>query len=334
MTGSRAAPDSVGAMSQVPPPATPEESPSAVVPYCYRHPKRETYLRCVRCDRPICPECLREAPVGYQCPECVAEGRRTVRPARTVFGGSALGARGYVTKALIFINVAVMIASVATARGGGIAGGGLGGLLGGITPLTEWGSVWGVVELTAGRGGPVVAVVPVGIADGEYYRLLTSMFLHYGLLHLALNMWALWVLGRELESSLGPGRFLTLYLLSGLGGSVAAYLFAPEAMSAGASGAIYGLFAALFVVFRRLNRDTSAIITVLVINLIFSFSVRVISIEAHLGGLVMGAAIGVALAYAPRALRNKVLVASVAASVLILSALTVIQTAAINSAAL
>lgn len=334
MTGFLAAPDSVGAMSQVPPPATPEESPSSVVPVCYRHPKRETYLRCVRCDRPICPECLREAPVGYQCPECVAEGRRTVRPARTIFGGSTAGVHGYVTKALIGINVAVMIVSVAMAGGGGIAGGGLGGFLGGATPLTEWGSVWGAVELTQGRGGPVVGILPVGIADGEYYRLLTSMFLHYGLLHLALNMWALWVLGRELESSLGPGRFLTLYLLSGLGGSVAAYLFAPEAMSAGASGAVYGLFAALFVVLRRLNRDTSAIITVLVINLIFSFSVRVISIEAHLGGLVTGAAIGVALAYAPREMRNRVLVAAGAASVLILTALTLLQTSLLNAAAL
>jgi membrane associated rhomboid family serine protease len=236
---------------------------------------------------------------------------------------------GYVTKALIAINVLAMIVSIASAGGGGIFGGGLGGLLGGTTPLTEWGSVWGLIEFRAGRDGPVVAVVPAGIADGEYYRLLTSMFLHYGLLHLALNMWALWVLGRELESSLGPGRFLTLYLLSGLGGSVAAYVFAPEAMSAGASGAIYGLFAALFVVFRRLNRDTSAIITVLVINLIFSLSVRSISLEAHLGGLVTGAFIGVALAYAPRALRAQVLAGAVAATMLILSALVAIKTAAL-----
>jgi membrane associated rhomboid family serine protease len=173
--------------------------------------------------------------------------------------------------------------------------------------------------------------VPVGIADGEYYRLLTSMFLHYGALHLLLNMWALWVLGRELESSLGPGRFLTLYLLSGLGGSVAAYAFTPAAMSAGASGAIYGLFAALFVVFRRLNRDTSSIITVLVINLIFSFTVPGISIAAHLGGLVTGAVVGVALAYAPRETRNRVLAGSVVALVLVLGAVTLIQTAAINA---
>jgi membrane associated rhomboid family serine protease len=312
-------------MSQVPPPATPDESPSAVTPVCYRHPKRETYLRCVRCDRPICPECLREAPVGYQCPECVAEGRRTVRPTRTIFGGSTVGVRGYVTKALIAINVMVMVASVAMAGGRGLAGGGLGGLLGVQTPLTEWGSVWGVAQF--GDRGVVVAEFRAGIAEGEYYRLLTSMFLHYGLLHLALNMWALWVLGRELESSLGPGRFLTLYLLSGLGGSVAAYLFSPAAQSAGASGAVYGLFAALFVVFRRLNRDTSSIITVLVINLIFSFTVQGISWQAHVGGLAVGAAVGVALAYAPRQIRNRLLVGSVVGTVLILGALVALQTA-------
>jgi membrane associated rhomboid family serine protease len=313
-------------MSQVPPPATPDESSSAVTPVCYRHPKRETYLRCVRCDRPICPECLREAPVGYQCPECVAEGRRSVRPSRTIFGGSTAGVRGYVTKSLLAINVAVMIVSVVMAGGRGLAGGGMGGLLGGPTPLTEWGSIWGIAQFEDGRG-VIVAQFSVGIAEGEYYRFLTNMFLHYGLIHLALNMWALWVLGRELEASLGPGRFLTLYLLAGLGGGVVAYLFSPAAQSAGASGAIYGLFAALFVVFRRLNRDTSSIVAVLVIDLIFSFSVRGISWQAHLGGLIVGAAIGAALAYAPREIRNRVLAGAVVGTVLILGALVALQTA-------
>ena len=101
-------------MSQVPPPTTPEQSPAQpAVPVCYRHTKREAYLRCVRCDRPICPDCIVEAPVGFQCPECVAEGRRTVRVSRTVFGGSTAGVHGYVTKALIAINALVMIVSAA-----------------------------------------------------------------------------------------------------------------------------------------------------------------------------------------------------------------------------
>jgi membrane associated rhomboid family serine protease len=316
-------------MTQVPP-AKPESSPTPVVPVCYRHPKRETYVRCVRCDRPICPECLNEAPVGFQCPECVATGRRSIRPTRTVFGGTTIGEHGYVTKALVAINVAVLVLATAVAGGQGLFGGGLGGLIGGATDFTEAGAVKGVDTYRNTLTGAEFSV-PAGVADGEFYRLLTSMFLHYGLLHLALNMWALWVLGRELEARLGPLRFSVLYLMSGLGGSVACYVFAPGAAAAGASGAIYGLFAALFIVFRRLDRDTSAIMTVLVINLVLSFSVPGISISAHLGGLVTGAVLGVALAYAPKAIRNRVLVITVAALTLFFTAVVIAQTAALNA---
>lgn len=313
-------------MSQVPPPVT-EQGVSLTPPVCYRHPKRETYLHCVRCNRPICPECLHEAPVGFQCPECVAEGRRTVRQGRTVFGGSMRGSLGYVTKALIAINVAVMIVSLASAGGGGL---GSGLLIGGSTRLTEWGSVWGAISWETPAGHHAFDQ-PAGIADGDFYRLFTAMFLHYGLLHLALNMWALWVLGRELENQLGPGRYLLLYLLAGLGGNVAAYWLSPAGQSAGASGAVFGLFAALFVVARRLNRDTSQIITVLVINLVFSFSVPGISWQAHLGGLIVGAALAVAMTYPPRELRGKVLSAASAGIVILLSAIVVAQTVSLNS---
>jgi membrane associated rhomboid family serine protease len=236
---------------------------------------------------------------------------------------------GYVTTSLIAINVIVMIASVISAGGGGVFGGGMGGLLGGSTPLTEGGSVWGIAQFEDGRGIPVFQT-RVGVSEGEYYRLFTSMFLHYGLIHLALNMWALWVLGRELEARLGPGRFLALYLLSGLGGSVACYVFTPGSQTVGASGAIYGLFAALFVVLKRLNRNTSSITTVLVINLIFSFSVPGISIAGHLGGLAIGAAVGVALAYPPREVRTRVLSITVGALVLLFAAAVVAKTAALS----
>ena len=170
------------------------ESPPTT-PVCYRHPGRETYVRCTRCDRPICPDCMRDASVGHQCPECVDEGRRSVRPARTAFGGGAAGRHGYVTKALIALNVLMMLLSIASARGGDAAAGGsgFGGLMGGSTPLTEWGAVLGLA-----RTSPTTRIG--GIADGEWYRLVTAMFLHYGVLHLLLNMWALWVLGRSLEA--------------------------------------------------------------------------------------------------------------------------------------
>ena len=208
------------------------ESPPTT-PVCYRHPGRETYVRCTRCDRPICPDCMRDASVGHQCPECVAEGRRSARPARTAFGGGAAGRHGYVTKALIALNVLLMLLSIASDRGGdaAVGGSGFGGLMGGSTPLTEWGC-----------GARPARSIPDGtlggIADGEWYRLVTAMFLHYGVLHLLLNMWALWVLGRSLEANLGPLRFAALYLIAGLGGNVAAYLFsAAEPATAGASTA-------------------------------------------------------------------------------------------------
>src|SRR5918911_983386 len=199
------------------------------VPVCYRHPSRETYVRCTRCERPICPDCMNVAAVGHQCPECVAEGRRTQRPVRTAFGGGVAGRAGLASKTLIGINVAVMVISVVTGGSRAVAGGGWGGLLGAGTPLTDALSVIGNVPYYP--GGPAH-----GVAAGEWYRLFTAMFVHYGVLHLLLNMYALWILGRDLERVLGRLRFIALYLLAGLGGNVAAYLLtAPNAATAGAS---------------------------------------------------------------------------------------------------
>lgn len=291
-------------------------------PVCYRHPDRATYVRCTRCDRPICPECMREASVGHQCPECVSEGRRSVRPARTAFGGGAAGRLGYVTKTLLALNVLVMLLSIASARSGtAVAGGsGLGGLRGNSTPLTDWGAVLGRAVFPDGTIG--------GVAEGQWYRLVTAMFLHYGVVHLLLNMWALWVLGRTLEAVLGPLRFLALYLLAGLGGNVAVYLFsAPNRPSAGASTAIFGLFAAIFVIMRRLGRDTSAIVPILVINLIFTFTVPGISIAGHLGGLVTGALMALVLAYAPRMRRTLFQAAGGGILAVVLLGLVLVRTA-------
>jgi membrane associated rhomboid family serine protease len=266
---------------------------------------------------------MREASVGHQCPECVAEGRRTQRPARTAFGGGAAGRAGYVTKTLIGLNTLLMLISVVSAGGGNsLAGGsGLGGLLGGTTPLTRWGSVLGYA--------PYVNLGPAhGVAADEYYRLFTAMFLHYGVVHLLLNMWALWMLGRTLEATLGPLRFLALYLIAGLGGNVAAYLFsAPNAQTVGASTAIFGLFAALFVIMRRLGRDTSSVVPVLVVNLVFTFAVPGISIAGHLGGLVVGALMALVLAYAPRMRRSLFQAGGAAVIVVALIGLTLLRTA-------
>ncbi|MBT8226411.1 MAG: rhomboid family intramembrane serine protease [Dactylosporangium sp.] len=272
--------------------------PPTAIPVCYRHPSRETYVRCARCDRPICPDCMHDASVGHQCPDCVAAGRRTQRPTRTRFGGSDAGMQGYVTKTLIILNSAVALAALISASDpNAVAGQGMAGLLGGSTPLHYAGAI--VAEPTSWTSQGTIVASAAGVANGEYYRLFTSMFLHYGIMHLLMNMWALWVLGRPLEATLGRARFLALYLLSGLGGSVAVYLFSnPHAPTAGASGAIFGLFAALFVVLRRLRRSASGILPVLLLNLVITFTVPGISIAGHLGGMAVGALVAVGLAYA------------------------------------
>jgi membrane associated rhomboid family serine protease len=292
------------------------------VPVCYRHPGRETYVRCTRCERSICPDCMREAAVGHQCPECVAEGRRTQRQKRTAFGASHIGQAGYATITLIVINAVMLIASALSSKTGGSAlfGGGLGGLLGGNTPLLTKLAVIGQCQTSDGQ------LVPCGVSDGEFYRLFTAMFMHYGVIHLLFNMWALWVLGRTLEAMFGPARFLAIYLVCGLGGDIAAYLFQPQGLTAGASGAIFGLFAVLFVALRRLRLSTSTVLPVIVINLIFTISVPGISISGHLGGLVTGALVGAGVAYAPRANRTAIQVAVIAGAVVLLGALTLWQT--------
>lgn len=302
------------------------------VPVCYRHPSRETYVRCVRCDRPICPDCMRAASVGHQCPECVAEGRRTQRSARTAFGGSAAGRLGYVTKVLIGLNLLVALVGVAMSGAGSLLGG---GLFSSASRIQFLGAVIGPTITVRGDqmaygSFPGFGDVYTGIADGAYYRLITAMFIHYGIIHLALNMWALWILGRELETVLGPARFLGLYLIAGLGGNVACYVFSPDSLSAGASTAIFGLFASFFVILRRLKRDTSAIIGVLAVNIVLTFAVSSISIAGHLGGLVTGALVGAILAYAPRQRRTTVQVVGSGAVLLLLLSATVLQTAALT----
>jgi membrane associated rhomboid family serine protease len=310
-------------MTQVPP-AGPVQP---LAPVCYRHPKRETGVRCTRCDRPICPDCMNAASVGFQCPECVSQGRRTQRERRTVFGGTLAGTHGRVTITLIAINVLVEILSIASAPGAAF-GGGFGGILGGSTPVS---SRFAIVGLHFTAAGPH-NVIRSGVSDGEYYRLVTNMFVHYGPIHLLANMWALWIIGRVLETALGPLRYTILYFVAGLGGSVSVYLFAPYVQSAGASGAIFGLFAALFIVFRRLRLDTSQLVPVIVINVILSFAPG-ISFAAHFGGAVTGAIVAWVMAYAPQQRRN-LITSGVVAGLLVLFAIAIVaQTASLSSVA-
>jgi membrane associated rhomboid family serine protease len=269
---------------------------------------------------------MNEASVGHQCPECVAEGRRTLRPARTAFGGTAAGQQGAVTKILIGLNVAVAILGVLINGTRAAVGG---GLFTGAGAIQAFGAVVARNVYLGSDGrfydgpGPGIHTYP-GIDNGGYYRLITAMFIHYGVLHLLMNMWALWILGRQLEAVLGRGRFLALYLLAGIGGNLAAYLFSPNALSAGASTALFGLFAAYAIIVRRLGGSLSSVIPILVINLIITFAVPGISVAGHLGGLVTGAIVGAGLAYAPRNARNQVQIATLAGVLILLAFLTVV----------
>jgi membrane associated rhomboid family serine protease len=279
----------------------PPDGPAAGVDLrCYRHPDRSTGIRCVRCERPICPDCMIPASVGFQCPECVTEGRRTGRQGRTVYGGKVhTGSRpDLVTLTLIGINVAVFI--ITTASGASILN---------------------------GRGGSTIyqhfALVPVQVAHGQWWRLLTSAFLHYGIFHIGFNMYALYVIGPPLEAALGRLRFATLYVVAGVGGAVLSMAFGNIfEQAAGASGAIYGLFGAFYVVARHRNVSTNGIVITIVINLIFTFSgIANIDWHAHVGGIITGALVAVIYAAAPAPRRNQLQAAGVVALVVLITVL-------------
>jgi membrane associated rhomboid family serine protease len=284
----------------------PQQAPSAGTgpegPSCYRHPGRETYLSCVRCGRPACPECLRSAPVGHQCVECIKGGSETVRQPTGVFGGRAAVSGAPVTWALVGLNVAFY--------------------------LVEW--VYPKIVdylVMTGRFPDSTINQVIGVAEGQYYRLLTSAFLHepglsgFGPAHIIFNMWALIIVGPPLERLLGRVRYLAVYLLSALGGAVFFYFVAPPTAAAlGASGAIFGLFGAWFVVSRRLRVDVRGVLFLIAINLALPLFVGGIAWQDHVGGLITGGVITAAYAYAPRERRALV---QVGATVLVVAVLII-----------
>ncbi|WP_166021931.1 rhomboid family intramembrane serine protease [Streptomyces chilikensis] len=234
------------------------------LPGCYRHPGRETGIRCTRCDRPICPDCMIDASVGFQCPECVRDGAKNGSSApRTLTGAPMVADTRLVTKILLGLNLAVFLAVQAVP---GLA-----------ERLVRW---------------------PAGIALlGEWHRLVTSVFTHVDLRHIALNMLTLWLVGGPLEEALGRARYLTLYLVSGLAGSALGYLLMPpDSTALGASGATFGLFGALLMLQRRLGRDLRPVLVLLVLNLAMPFLPGTsIGWQAHVGGLVAGGVMGFAM---------------------------------------
>jgi membrane associated rhomboid family serine protease len=231
---------------------------------CYRHPYESAGVKCTRCDRPICPNCMITAPVGFQCPECV----KGAPPVKRYSELKRTGAKAMVvTSAIIAVNATVFVLS-----------------LGGRGP--------GGNRLAAEYAlyGPLVDA-------GEWYRLITSGFLHYGLIHVGFNMFILFQLGQMLEPAFGRARFGLLYLAGLLGGSVGALLLSPTALTAGASGAVFGLMGAAAIALRDrgVNVFQTQIGSLILINLVLGFFISNVSIGGHIGGLIAGGAAGLVL---------------------------------------
>jgi membrane associated rhomboid family serine protease len=244
---------------------------AAQAPVCPRHPDRISYVTCQRCLRPACPECQVTAAVGTQCVDCVREANKRVPSSRTVFGGKTTDGRPMVTYVLIGLNVVVFALQMM------------------LRDFSDY-------------------VVYAGLYTSPYlepepWRMLTSTFAHSTTFigHIAFNMYALYICGRVLEPMLGRLRFLALYLASGLGGSVAVLLITdPRVPVLGASGAVFGLFAAMFVLLRARGVQTMQIVILIAINLAIGFIIPGIAWEAHVGGLVVGAATAAVMAHAPK----------------------------------
>ncbi|WP_052206984.1 rhomboid family intramembrane serine protease [Sinomonas humi] len=251
-------------MSYGMPPAEP-----AAPPVCPRHPDRVSYVRCQRCGRPACPDCQRPAAVGIQCVDCVRE--LAAQGPRGPYGGNLRrSGQPVVTWAIIGLCVLVYV--------------------------LEWLLPNDVVFQDF-----AYATVLTGT---EPWRMLTSAFLHSQsfILHIGLNMYTLWIFGRVLEPVLGRWRYLLVYLISALGGSVGFFLLTPVSMTAviGASGAIFGLFGALFVVVRQRGGSVRQLLVLIALNAVLGFVVPGIAWQAHLGGLVTGGVTTAIIAYAPR----------------------------------
>jgi membrane associated rhomboid family serine protease len=273
---------------------TQDPTSAAGVPTCYRHPGRESHIRCQRCNRPICPDCMRDAAVGFQCPECIAEGKKSTRSGRTAYGGLRPSNASTTSFVLIGLNVAVWLGILVTG--------------GNSSRLLDWlelrpnglclnaGGAFDTSRATCQGAGQWLP----GVYDGAYWQLLTSMFTHVQPLHIAFNMFALYVLGPQLEVAIGRIRFLALYLLSGLAGSALVYWAAPEFQpTVGASGAIFGLMGALLVVAYKMRLNVQQLLMWIGINFVITVVVSNISWQGHVGGFVGGLVIAAILVFSP-----------------------------------
>jgi len=242
--------------------------------YCYRHPDRETGLSCSECGRPICYECMTPAPVGLRCPEHSGKPHGAEKVKRAVTGrGSARP--NAMTLTLIAVNTAVAVVELAIGTGTTFTN----------NTIFVHGALFASLQYSNGT--------PAGVAHGEWWRLFTSMFLHANILHIAMNMYSLYYVGTILEHVIGRWRFLLLYLVSGVAGAAGALIWTPNQPTVGASGAIFGVLGALFVLERKRHIATGGqVLGLIVLNLVISFAFSTyISVGGHLGGLIGGIAL-------------------------------------------
>ncbi|TQO19990.1 membrane associated rhomboid family serine protease [Rhodoglobus vestalii] len=234
-------------------------APDASGNYCYRHPDRQSFTLCQRCGRTVCPSCQTQAAVGVHCPECIAEARANGPKRKPILVRASRASTGkpVVTYTLIALTVAIFL-----------------------------------LQLIPGSGVTQALVYYPPLTASEPWRMITSAFLHSpsSIFHVGFNMFTLFIFGRVLEIPLGRARFISLYLISALGGSVAVLLIAPGSVVLGASGAIFGVVAAFFVIQRRMGINNRGLLIIVVINLVAGFIPGLnISWQAHVGGLVTGA---------------------------------------------
>ena len=282
---------------------TRSSAPPTAEPVCPRHPDRVSYVRCQRCERPVCPDCQRPASVGVQCVDCVREQATSHPTARTTFGGRYTDGRPLVTQALVAVTVVVF-----------------------------------VLQLVPGLGVTQRLAYSPFLTQLEPWRLLTAAFLHQTsfLPHILFNMYLLWVVGPPLEQRFGRPRFAALYLLSAVGGSVGYLLLAdPVAQSwfsavVGASGAVFGLFGALLVVNRRLGLENRSLLIFFALNAAIGFFPGAnIAWQSHLGGLVTGVLVAAVLVHAPRARRTAVQVGGLVGVGVLIVALAAVKLATV-----
>ena len=284
----------------------PEGPPATGVPTCYRHPGREAHIRCQRCERTICPDCMNSAAVGFHCPECVKEANKGSRQHQALYGGERSADPRLTSYVLIALNAVIWLAITAT--GGGSSR---------LTSLLSLSPLGRCTVNGTGQYYPTVAdarlcaTVPnttweQGVSDGAWWQLLTSMFTHVDVWHIALNMMALFILGPALERIIGRVRFLMVYLVGGLGGSVLVlFLSSATSSTLGASGAIYAVLGALLVTFRKARLDTQFLMQNLLLGVVITVvGWRYISWQGHLGGLLAGMGVAAIVAYAPKSNRS------------------------------